>query len=54
MSEMKHENEAPVQQETSRSPERKFAIPFLTVLALLTIVEFIIPLRPTVSESEKR
>lgn len=32
----------------------RFAIPFLVVLALLTIVSFIIPLRPTQSQSEKR
>ena len=32
----------------------KLVLPCLVVLALLTVVSFIIPLRPTVSESEKR
>ena len=32
----------------------KYALPFLTVLAVLTVVAFIIPLRPTESEREKR
>lgn len=32
----------------------RFAIPFLVVLAALTIVSFTIPLRPTRSQSEKR
>ena len=54
MSEMKQEKETSVQQETVRHPEGKFAIPFLLALAILTIVAFIIPLRPTISESEKR
>lgn len=52
MSDLKHENEAPVQQVHPHG--LKLVIPFLAVLALLTVVSFIIPLRPTVSESEKR
>ena len=32
----------------------KYALPFLTVLAILTVAAFIIPLRPTMSEREKR
>ena len=32
----------------------KYAVPFLLVMAVLTVVSFIIPLRPTVSPSEKR
>ena len=35
-------------------PSLKYAIPFLAVVAILTVVAFIIPLRPTVSPSEKR
>lgn len=35
-------------------PGAGFAVPFFVVLALLTVVSFIIPLRPTRSESEKR
>jgi len=54
MSDMNHENESPVQQETNHTPGLKYVIPFLAVLALLTVVSFLIPLRPTVSESEKR
>ena len=53
MSDMKHESEAPVQQEQYPHGLR-LVLPFLMVLALLTVVSFIIPLRPTVSESEKR
>ncbi len=33
---------------------RRFAIPFFVVLAVLTIIAFIIPLRPSVSYAEKR
>lgn len=33
---------------------QKLVFPFLVAMAVLTIVAFIIPLRPTVSESEKR
>ncbi len=35
-------------------PGAGYAIPFFVVLAALTVVSFIIPLRPTRSESEKR
>jgi len=35
-------------------PGAGYAIPFFVVLALLTVVSFIIPLRPTRSEAEKR
>lgn len=35
-------------------PKARYTIPFFVVLALLTVVSFIIPLRPTQSYSEKR
>ena len=35
-------------------PGKKYALPFFLVLALLTAVSLIIPLRPTFSYSEKR
>jgi len=54
MSDLKHEHETPVEREQSRPSGLKLVIPFLAVLTLLTLVSFIIPLRPTVSESEKR
>ena len=37
-----------------KKPGIGYAVPFFVVLALLTVVSFIIPLRPTVSNSEKR
>ena len=37
-----------------RRPGIGYAVPFFLVLAVLTVVSFMIPLRPTVSESEKR
>lgn len=54
MSDLKHENEAPVQQEQVHPHGLRLVLPFLAVLALLTVVSFVIPLRPAVSESEKR
>ena len=54
MSDLKHEIEAPVQQEQVHPHGLKLVLPFLVVLALLTMVSVVIPLRPTVSESEKR
>jgi hypothetical protein len=54
MSEMKHEQGSPETRETAPKPSGKLAIPFFAVLAILTLVAFIIPLRPTVSYSEKR
>ena len=36
------------------SPSGRYAIPFFVILAVLTVVSFIIPLRPTQSYSEKR
>ena len=36
------------------SRQQKRAIPFFTVLALLTVVAFILPLRPSTSMAEKR
>ena len=54
MSEMKYEQEASESRKTSPKPSNKLAIPFFTVLVILTLVAFIIPLRPTVSYSEKR
>ena len=38
----------------SKEPGTGYAIPFFVVLAVLTVVSFIIPLRPTVSYIEKR
>lgn len=46
MSEMKHE--------TKHLPSWKLSIPFFAVLAVLTVVSFLIPLRPTESYTEKR
>lgn len=37
-----------------RKPGTGFAVPFFVLLGVLTVVSFMIPLRPTVSESEKR
>ena len=37
-----------------KEPGVAYAIPFFAVLAVLTVVSFIIPLRPTVSYIEKR
>ena len=51
MSEMKHEQETP---ERDNKPGFFLAIPFFTVLTLLAVIACIIPLRPTVSYSEKR
>ena len=39
---------------TKKPVKAHYAIPFLVILALLTVVSFIIPLRPTQSQSEKR
>ena len=41
-------------QERSVGVSAKFALPFLVVLGILTVAAFIIPLRPTQSEREKR
>ena len=41
-------------QETKQNSGIKLVIPFLVVLGLLTVVSFIIPLRPTQSQMEKR
>lgn len=51
MSEMNHENN---KNESQGKLSVRFAIPFFAVLAVLSVVSFIIPLRPTVSNSEKR
>lgn len=48
MSEMKHEDQ------NKQNSGLRLVIPFFIVLGLLTVVSFIIPLRPTVSNSEKR
>lgn len=45
----KHEFE-----ERKYKPRARYAIPFFVVLAVLSVVSFIIPLRPTQSYSEKR
>lgn len=51
MSEMKHDNNTP---ESRPQPGIRLVIPFFVVLGLLTVISFIIPLRPTVSYEEKR
>lgn len=51
MSEMNEKKNTP---ESGREPSFWLAIPFFVVLTVLTVVSFIIPLRPTVSYSEKR
>lgn len=40
--------------DSQSKPRRVLALPFLTVLAALTVVAFVIPLRPTRSYTEKR
>lgn len=50
MSEMKNQENTP----GTRQPGWKLSIPFFLVLAVLTVVAYIVPLRPTVSYSEKR
>lgn len=42
------------QKQTSKKTGLALAIPFFAVLALLSVISFIIPLRPAVSYSEKR
>lgn len=37
-----------------KEPHQGYALPFFIVLAILTVVAFIIPLRPTQSQAEKR
>lgn len=54
MSEMKREKDTSETREQRRTPSAKLAIPFFIVLILLTVAAFILPLRPTVSYSEKR
>lgn len=43
-----------VNPEKKHTPRAGYAVPFFIVLAVLTVVAFIIPLRPTQSYSEKR
>ncbi len=51
----KHEKQnIPQEAPKTRPVSGKLALPFLAVLGLLTVVAFLIPLRPTVSEREKR
>ena len=38
----------------SNQPKWGYAVPFFAVLGILTVVSFLIPLRPEVSYSEKR
>ena len=54
MSDLKKQQNSSLEEQVPHPNGLKLALPFLTVLALLTVVAFIIPLRPTVSESEKR
>ena len=42
------------QENKNREPSGRYAIPFFVVLAVITVISFIIPLRPTRSYSEKR
>jgi len=42
------------QENKNREPSGRYAIPFFVVLAVITVISFIIPLRPTRSNSEKR
>ncbi len=49
MQETNHEKEGEVFR-----PKARYAVPFFLTLAVLTVVSFIIPLRPTQSYSEKR
>ena len=49
MQENKHE-----QEDKSFRPAAVYAVPFFVTLAVLTVISFIIPLRPTQSYSEKR
>lgn len=51
MSDMIHEQDKP---ERKHDSGFRLVIPFFVVMALLTVVSFIIPLRPTVSYSEMR
>ena len=52
MSEMKQEQKETRSQKPA--PRGKLTIPFFLVLGVLTVAAFIVPLRPTVSYSEKR
>lgn len=47
MSEMKHNPE-------KKGPDYRYALPFFICLAVLSVVSFLLPLRPTFSHSEKR
>lgn len=42
------------QDNNSRNPSGRYAIPFFVAMSILTILSFLIPLRPTVSNMEKR
>lgn len=53
MSDMNHASNPPEPRE-ERRPDNRLAIPFFAALAILTVVAFLIPLRPTVSYTEKR
>lgn len=42
------------QDNNGRNPSGRYAIPFFVAMSILTILSFLIPLRPTVSNMEKR
>lgn len=51
---MSHKREQQNHERESRPVGKGYAVPFLAVLGILTVVSFLLPLRPTVSEREKR
>lgn len=49
-----HQENLPPEEESKKPGSARFAIPFFAVLAVLTVIAFILPLRPTKSYGEKR
>lgn len=54
MSEIKKDPVPAPGPEPEHAPDNRLAIPFFALLAILTVVAFLIPLRPTLSYTEKR